>query len=270
MYDDELNVPEFTGKREFSPKHLAPRERKTPLGTIRNICESALARTKKRKIRKRRIDAPALIVSFALGATLTLGGVNLANTFTPADPQSSIPDGYILTKITDTVELGDTITGIANEYYNATTYTGIFTTPIDYKAAILEQNSLNDHTTIRPGDAVEIPVVVSENNEFYVQIQVVKEEIRKIEEEDLWVDYVLKPGEGILSLAAKASGSVNETYLIADKIRAQNSDANFWYGETVSIMNPQLGQLKIQLNELEQALVESLKVNENVETNKLR
>ena len=71
-------------------------------------------------------------------------------------------------------------------------------------------------------------------------------------------------------MAAKASGSVNETYQIADKIKERNRNTNFWYGETVSIMNPQLGQLKTELKELEQALQESLKVNENLENNKTR
>lgn len=267
MYDDELKVPEFMDRQEFP---IAQEERKTVFGTIRNICESAIAKAKKRNLRKRKVDAPALIVSFALGAALTLGGVKMVDTFTPDEPQPSIPNGYILTEITDRVESGDTITGIANEYYNANTYAGMYSTPIDYKNAILEQNNLKDYTTIRPGDSIAIPVVVNINNEFFVRIQVIKDTIKQIEAEDLWVDYILQSGEGILSLAAKASGSVNETYQIADKIKERNRNANFWYGETVSIMNPQLGQLKTELKELEQALQESLKVNEKLENNKTR
>lgn len=252
MYDDKPKIPQLMENGTIQDNLKLPFGilKKTNIGCIKNNPNTTM--------RKRKSDAPKLVASFTLGVLLTIGGAKIGNSMKAPEPQPSIPSGYILTEIKDKIESGDTITSIANEYYDEETYSGMYPTALDYTTAILEQNELEETTTIHPGETISIPVVIHEKDEIYTEIKAIESAIAKIKQEDLWVDYVLQAGDGILDLAAKASGSIDETYSIAADIRAKNKDCRFWDGDTVSIMNPKLGQLKTQLRELQEQLQQSL------------
>lgn len=268
MYDDDLDVPEFMNRPRGTTSEITRPaiHYKEPInGRVSNVNRPVLTRMQhKAKIRKRKVIAGVLITTHLLAAII---GANIYEKTKPDAPQPSLPNGYILMQIRDRIEVGETITGIANEYYDVDTYSGMYSTALDYTSAILEQNGLRPNTTIHPGDAITVPVIVNQENEIYVQMQAIRAAIDKVEAESLWVPYVLRPGEGMLDLAAKASGSIDETYAIVDSIQAKNSGSRFWVGDTVWIMNPELGRLKTELHELEDALQQSLsQANQNAKT----
>lgn len=266
MYDDNFDIPALPNanknNRELRPAFYL----KEPInGTVRNVNRRALTRMEhKAKIRKRRVVAGALVTTHLLAAII---GANIHDRFMSDAPQPSLPSGYILTEIENVVEPGDTITEIANEYYNST-YSSMYGSVENYTDAILEQNGLKPHTTIQPGQSVSIPVVINSDNEIYIRIQALKDAIHKITEENLWVSYTVGNNDSYSSLAAKASGSVSETYTIMHTIMEKNKNARFWPGDTVMIMNPELGPLKVELVELEDQLQETLKVNQSLEEQK--
>lgn len=265
-YDDDLNVPEFM-QQQRRPVTKEVVHYKEPInGRVTNINRPALTRMQhKIKIRKRRAIAGVLITSHFLAAII---GATIADKLSPTTPQPSIPTGYVLTEVKDRVDSGDTITGIASEYYDPSSYSGMYGSIEAYTQAILEQNGLKDFTTIYPGQAVTIPVVINSGNEIYIRMNVLKDAIKTISRENLWVEHTVGAGDTYSSLAAMASGSVNETYEIIDRIMEKNRGARFWPGDTVWIMNPALGPLKIELAELEQALQDSLKTAEMTEGQK--
>lgn len=264
-YDDDLDVPEFMNspKRTVRPAI----QYGNPInGQVSNINRPALTRMQhKAKIRKRRVIAGALTTTHLLAAII---GFKVSEKLAPTAAQPSIPTGYILTEVTDTVSAGDTITGIAYEYYDPNSYAGMYGSVEGYTQAILEQNGLRDLSTIYPGQSVTIPVVINGENDIYIKINALKDAIRTITRENLWVEHVITATDSYSSLAAKASGSVNETYAIMDQIISKNEGARFWPGDTVIIMNPELGPLKLELAELEQALQESLKSDKDLEEQK--
>ncbi len=264
MENVDLEIPEFVdydkreqGETVGNKKH------------VDHINRAALNRTKgKIKLRRRRAAAGALIITTHLLAAIM--GAKISDSLKVDPPQASIPNGYVLTEITDIIESGDTITDIASEYYDIGTYSGIYPSAIDYTKAILEQNELGDYTTIHPGESITVPVVANSNNEYYIRIQVLKDAIKQIQQTNLWIDYEVKPGDTYSALAAKASGSISETYRIMEEIIRKNKDNSFLPGDIVTIMNPELGPLRLELREMEELFQESLRVNNELKENKTR
>lgn len=238
-------------------------------GTVHVNASRLRKKNERMKIRKRRTIAGALVVSHLLAGILAY---NFGIHNQPVEAQPSIPNGYILTTTTESIELGDTITKVASEFYDANTYSGIYDNVTEYTTAILEQNGLKPNTTIYPGDRITLPVVVNANNEHYVRIQVLESQIQEIEQNNLWVPHVVSFGDTYANLAAKASGTDSEIVINTNRLIERNKDSGIMLmqGTTVWIMNPALGPLKIELNNERILFQESLKVDGNEEQIKNR
>ena len=238
-------------------------------GTVHVNASRFCKKFEKMRIRKRHAIAGALVVSHLLAGVLAY---NFGIHNQPVEAQPSIPSGYILTTTTESIEPGDTITKVASEFYDADTYSGIYDNVTEYTTAILEQNGLRPNTTIYPGDRITLPVVVNASNEHYVRMQVLESQIKEIEQNSLWIPYVVKFGDTYANLAARASGTDGEIVINTNRLIERNKDSGIMLmqGSTVWIMNPELGPLKIELNNERALFQESLKVEGNEEQIKNR
>ena len=110
-------------------------------------------------------------------------------------------------------------------------------------------------------DLDELPVVVNKNDPNYLKMKEIENKIKDIEINNLWVRYKIQDGDYVSKLAARASGTYEETYDITLKIFAKNRISKktvLNIGDEIWIMNPELGNLKIELYEIEQNLANSL------------
>lgn len=180
-------------------------------------------------------------------------------------PSMIVPDGYISMVTSEEVVRGDTVYSIADEYYDANVYSNTYGSLSDYVEMIIDTNNLNYKGDIEPFDVLTIPVLVDVDNEHYQELRRIEQEIAQIREEEYWVDYVVKAGDSLSSIAAKASGTNAETIELTKRIMSKNDlDSSFIYiGQHLKIVNPILGDLKMQFNEAKEALQESLKDNGN-------
>lgn len=172
-----------------------------------------------------------------------------------------VPDGYISMLTEEQVVRGDTVYSIASEYYNSSTYSSTYGSLNDFVNTIIDTNNLSYDGDIEPYDVLAIPVIVDVDNEYYQELRRLEQEISKIRQEEYWVDYIVKAGDSLSAIAAKASASQGETVELTKSIMAKNDlNTSFIYqGQHLKIVNPALGQLKIQFNQMKQALQESLK-----------
>lgn len=170
-----------------------------------------------------------------------------------------IPSGYVLTETQDQIRVGGSVTDTAADYYYSA-YTSMYDSLDEYAKVIEDKNGLRHNQTVYPGDTITLPVMVDEANPHYIQTLVLQNQISDIEKNNYWVQYTVQFGDTISSLAAKASGSQGETAILTQKILEKNSSGRILQaGDTIWIVNPELGPLKISLEEEKEALQEELK-----------
>lgn len=178
-------------------------------------------------------------------------------------PSGIVPDGYVSMYTSEEVVRGDTVYSIANEYYDADIYSNTYGSLNDYVETIIDTNNLSYDGDIEPYDVLAIPVLVDTDNINYQELCRIEQEIKRIREAEYWIDYVVKPGDSLSGIAAKASGSTGETVELTKLIMTKNNlrSSLIYEGQHLKIVNPILGQLKIQFNDAKEALQESLKDN---------
>lgn len=216
------------------------------------------------RIRKRRVFAGALV------ATNLIAAISFYNIGSKAGKNSveppTIPSGYVLTETIEVADYGDTVYGIASEYYNPS-YAGIYPTLNDYTDAIIESNNLNKNADIDSGDSLRLPVVASTQNDYFVRALEIQKEIDDITRTNYWVEYTIQPGDTISHLAARASGDFRETPILTQKILEKNNvDGVLRDGTTILTINPALGPLKIELQEVQKQFQTSIKNNQDTLT----
>lgn len=253
-----LEIPDFMNKRNQQKVVPIRPEVQTANGTVRNINAKKIREAKKLKLQKRIITLGlvAVIGASAFGG-YALGYTHRANQETPP----TIPTGYILTETTDMVRSGDSVYNIALEYYNENLYSGLYSDINEFTEAILKANGLTENSTIYPGDTLTVPVVTSGNNEYFLTIQDLENQIEEITSTNYWVEYTAKFGDTYSALAAKASGSSSQTIDITQEIIKKNAGASHSLrpGDTIWIVNPELGTLRCALKDAKAAFQDSVK-----------
>lgn len=178
---------------------------------------------------------------------------------------NDIPEGQITTTISIQVENGDTVSEIADRFFSDDCG-DVYNYVSNYEDAIKEQNHLYGlNPNIVAGRTLQIPVIISENNTYYQRILELENQIKEIEENNRWVRYTVKYGDLFSTLASKASSDVSETYELALEIADKNNMSTkdiIRPGQEVWIINPELGKLKIELNETREMFIESLSRNQ--------
>ncbi len=178
-----------------------------------------------------------------------------------ATANKTVPYGYVLTQTEDQIGMGGSITDTASQYYSPR-YASMYENIDEYARIIEEINGLHHNETVHPGQTIHLPVMVDETNPHYLQTLLLQSQIEEIEQNEYWVSHEVKLGESISILAARASGSESETARLIQKILERNNKETteiLHDGETIWIVNPRLGPLKISLQEEEDALREELK-----------
>ena len=228
-------------------------------GTVRKVNYKKIERTNKFKIVTSVIVSSAILIGM-------LAGIIIDKFKSQKD--YIIPSDKVKTFITLDIEKDDTISEIAADFYSDECKL-VYESFSDYVDEIKKQNGISkfgDH--IEPGEELEIPVIVDKKDKYYLAIQEIKNQIKDIEENHLWVKYVVKPGDSYTELAELASGSYEETYELYSKIITKNNvpSNRLREGMEIWIMNPKLGELKTQLREIEEQFKQSFVIEETKKT----
>lgn len=220
---------------------------------INNINYSKLKNRKKKKLIKDNCFA-LLVIS-----TLIVG-VGMARP-TAQGNQTIMPSSYIQIYTTEQVEKNDTLTAIAEKYYNKDIYSSYYQSIDSYMEEIAKINNINKNN-ITPFQELIIPAITTQNNIYLERIEIINKEIETL---DLWIPYQVQIGDTISSLAYKGAGDNDEAYTISKEIMHHNnmSNSNIYAGDTIYIINPEIGDLKKEVFQLKESLNESLKTNDN-------
>lgn len=223
-------------------------EFKTSYGTVKNINER---QPKKIIISKNGIKA------IVLATVMFFSGIGIGHSLKKDRPYVKL-NNSIMTTINVDIEDGDVLEDIAKRFYNQSM--GISFE--DYKKAISAQNNIYPNY-ITAGENLDIPVIVNENNPYLAEIINIKNSIKYIEENNLWVNYKVEGGEtldGLAALACSSDANYTEICEIRNQIKNENQRQNndLYIGETIKIVNPELRKLKQQLIVAQEAFKESL------------
>ena len=259
-FDDILKIfdtPEYKARR--AQVHTAPSETgpsyQTAHGTVKHINTEQLK--KKRRWKLTPFGKGLAILISLLGCLVIL---ITSHTNTQKTEPLVIPDGYVQIYASEDVEYGESVYSIASEYYKPHLYGAVYEDLNDYIDAIIDTNNLSFSGKITPDDTLAIPVLVDVDNLCYQELRTIEAQIKKIKEEAYWIDYTVQYGDSLSSIAAKASGSYGETISLVNEIMSKNKLSNslIYAGQQLKIINPALGQLKINFNEMQNALFDSL------------
>jgi LysM domain. len=256
--DNGLDIPSWVNNNNKAP---VQGELKTDYGTVRNINTEKLRAAKKKKIKKIKNTLTLSFISAIIVASLVWGNSALKGNTEPHT--LSIPTGYTTIHVTEQVMRGENVTLIAQEYFSDE-YKEAYGTIENFVNAIIKENELNRRGDITPYQNLTIPALVAEDNIYLQQIEDIKNAIEEIKENNYWVSYTVKPGDSFSKLAARASGDSGETVSLTNQIMSKNGKNSSYLvdGQTILTINPELGPLKLQLNELQTELYESLKIDQ--------
>lgn len=209
---------------------------------------------------KRNVKYALVTVALVSGITGGIIGYNIGKNSTSSETIMPSVDPMETIITVDEYLYNNTISDLAYPYYQGATAEAFATTEA-YTDYVLKTNCIEDAKKISNNTNIEIPVVVSVDNEYFVEMQNIKQQIKDIEKNGLWVSYTVKSGDLISSIAAKASGSLAETKEIEKEIMIKNglNSDKIKPGEVLLIYNPELGILKTELNEVEQQLKDNLR-----------
>lgn len=260
--NDDLKVEPWV-----NDNYKSAREVRLQNGTVRDMRSKAAAK-RKQKLHRIKTAVKLTVASIAIIGTIVLAGKAVLDR--PETHPIIVPAGYTVIYAPEDIYSDDTVTSIAKEYYNEV-YAEMYGSLDKFIEVIKQNNGLNFKGDIKSGNSLNIPVLVDENNEYFIQKAELEAQIAEYKdpnnnEKPYWVpDYKVKFGDSLLGLAAKASGSTTETYQLIDSIMSKNglSNSNIYEGQKLIIINPELGPLKIQLNEITEAFYQSLKTNQH-------
>lgn len=216
---------------------------KNNYGTINNVNLNRIKKLKKYNIKK--------MVSILLVTLTVVGGVShLISAKENKSISNQVDKESVATfNVPIMVQKGDTIDEFADLYYgdNASI---IYSSKQDYMDEIRKINGLK-YSGIDANELIMVPIVIDKDSEDYKKIQEINNKIDDITKNNLWIEYTVKYGDNLSSLAAKASGSQEETLEISRSISSKNNIKGYLQaGDIIYILNPELGPLKVELNDI--------------------
>lgn len=228
--------------------------------------EVRLSNGKLRNVNRKRKDKYSLIkkgIAF-VGAVVTFVTIGATAKEISKRKINDIPEDQAEFTISEFVDHGETVSGIANKYYTDDCE-GVYNNFENYQRAIQEENYLYGDE-VSAGRTIKIPVIVDQNNPYYVDVLSLEKQISEFEQsKEYWVRYTVKYGDRLSLLAEKASGSKSETYEILPEIASKNnmhSTDILREGQEIWIINPKVGELKQQLSDARDLLIQSLTNNQ--------
>lgn len=228
-----------------------------PRGKIANINVEELAKPKKRKLMPFSLKKTAIVAIAIIGLLFSKGcatdkKVDLSIPIT-------VPDGYVEMDVRERVEHGESVYSIAKEYYEPEVYDLAYDNIDQFVDYIIYDNELPSNGKVEAYDTILIPLLIDTDNPLYQELQLIESEINN---KNYWVDYTVRAGDSLSTIAAKVSGTDTEREEIMSQIMSVNdlSSPFLYAGETIRIPNPELGPLRTQADEIKIALFESIKV----------
>lgn len=167
-----------------------------------------------------------------------------------------LPYNYIEIYLTEHISKDDTLDSIAEKYYDNEIYCKIYETVDEYIKEICTINHI-EKSILTPFQDISIPVLVHKDNIYLSRI---KELEREIDKQEIWVKYTVKNGDSIPSLAYDAAGNSTEALSNIESIKEYNNlnSNEINVGDTIYIINPEIGKLKRDIVFLRHQLKESL------------
>lgn len=179
----------------------------------------------------------------------------------PPTLDSVVPDGYVQIDIEIPVSSNATLSDIAELYYDENSYPEYYTNFDDYMKSIAEKNDLNGYNLPKYQN-IYVPVIVAENNVYLERIEQLNNELDTLEDQE-WISYTVKVGDSLYELAWKGSGDGNEAEKNLDKIIEKNrlESSTILPGDHIKIINPRMGEIKQEIEYLDNQLKSSLIVD---------
>lgn len=274
MANDKIEIPNVFNTPEYKERQRQRREEsyridnnyqtRNPSIKIDSVNTAKIKKlSRQRKMQK---IANTIKIITVLGCLIVLFniGSRIYNKVTTPPHEYVVPAGYAEMQTRETVGINSSVSEIADGYYNET-YEIAYGSFNNYVEAVIKLNGLNYRGDVKTLQTLNLPVLVDENNEYYMQIQEIMAEIAEIKENEYWIDHVVELGESVSILASRASGSSGETATLTNEIMHKNGMSSSFLrdGTTIKIINPKLGPLKLELNNLIQLLQQSLKEPQN-------
>lgn len=224
-------------------------------GRIANVNKRQLERRRRKQLQRRK---KVLVISAA--GILTVATLFGIHKFNKNDFERVMPEGYMQIYTTEQVERNDTLTSIAEEYYDDDIYDSYYENINDYVEEIADINNISNPNRIDPYTTVIIPALTEENNIYMEQIEAIDAQIDQLPK---WVDYEVQAGDTILGLSYLGAGNTDEAYSIQYSIMDRNDldNSTIVIGQRIQIVNPEIGALKKEREILREKLHESLKVS---------
>lgn len=216
----------------------------------------------KKRLNKRKVYRNRAIIIVVSGAVL-LGSIVVLKSKKKNDSYV-IPDNQTTISLVVKVNRGDTLYDIARTYYTSDC-DNVYKSFSNFEDEIAKENNI-EGSRLDVGDELIIPVIIDKDNTLYLQILEKQKQIAEIEKNNKWVPHTSKFGETISGYAAQASGSYEETLKLINEILAKNNmtkNSILYLDTELLIINPMLGTLKTELNELNEQLEQSL-MNKNI------
>lgn len=226
-------------------------EIKTSYGTVRHI-------NNKKKNKMKLIKNGILGIGGAI--IILVGGLQIYKQIEKRQI-NDVPEGQIRTTISIEVDEGDTLSGIADRFYTAACG-DVYKYVSNYEDAIQKQNNMvGTNPNLVAGRTIEIPVIVHENNAYYQRILELENQISEINENNKWVRYTVQQGDLLSTIASMTSIDVSETYELVKEIANKNrinTKEILRPGDEIWIINPELGNLKMELEQTKAMFVDYL------------
>ena len=176
-----------------------------------------------------------------------------------------VPEGYVQIDIEIPVSSKATLSDIAELYYDEDSYPEYYTNFDDYMKSIAEKNELNGYN-IPKYQNIYVPVIVAENNVYLERIEQLNSELDTLKDQE-WVSYTIQSGDNLYGLAWKGSGDGNEVEKNLDRIIEKNGlkSSTIIAGDHIKIINPRIGEIKQEIEYLDEQLKSSLIVDKQEE-----
>lgn len=221
--------------------------------------ETKISNVNNKPIRRKKIQRRnrfvALLVGFGLFSTADM----IVDRAEARNDNRVIPSGYTEYYSKYSIDVNDNVYDIAEKFWVDELYEDYYFTLDNYVKEIGRVNDINIHN-ITPYQDIIVPTLVEEQNIYLQQINFLNESLKNL---DRWVQYEVNYGDTILSLAYYGAGDTNEAYVLKDEISKRNGGNDIYAGQTISIINPEIGAIKKEIKRYEELLNKSLEQNNN-------
>lgn len=248
----------YTAKQQpkVQPIIKTAKQIKTKEGLVSNINQ------KKILTHKNKIQIKKTILSSIIGASMLLTGIGIGKAMNkPMDNThiATLNSNKVVIPMKIEVNVGETLFEIVDKYYNED-YENIYGTKENFINSIALQNQINPDI-LKIGQELSIPIIVDKDNQYLQNVLRINTKIQELEENEKWIKYTVRLDDNLSMLAGWGSGnpvsvSVEEENEIARHNNLQTK--TIYPGQELEIINPKIGNLKIELRKAEQEFKESL------------